>query len=213
MAGSGAMYEYTLSELAETSGLPERTLRLYRTKGLLDPPQLRGRKGYYTIDHLTQLRLVKALSDRGFPLAVIAELRASRVPTGELLRLLTTSTEPGDYLTRDPTYLDQDAVEEVKRLAPEVLVELERIGIVRVADNGRPYADALALSLIGELIAEGMTGTQIATFALYVARAADEAGEAISKHLHNEALDGTLHPALIDAATAVFRETLNRRRR
>jgi DNA-binding transcriptional MerR regulator len=207
------MYEYTLTELAETSGLPERTLRLYRTKGLLDPPQLRGRVGHYTIDHLTQLRLVKALTDRGFPLTVIAEMQASRVPRGELLRLLTTSTEQEDYLERAPTYLDRDAIEEVKRLAPEVHEELERIGIINVDDTGRTHADALSLSLIGELISEGLTGTQIATFAVYVARAADEAGQAISKHLHSEALDGTLHLALIDAATAVFRETLNRRRR
>lgn len=207
------MYEYTLAELAETSGLPERTLRLYRTKGLLDPPQLRGRVGYYTIDHLTQLRLVKALTDRGFPLAVIAEMQASRVPRGELLRLLSTSTEQEDYLERDPTYLDEEAIEEVKRLAPEVHEELERIGIINVDETGRTHADALSLSLIGELISEGLTGTQIATFAVYVARAADEAGQAISQHLHSETLDGTLHPALIDAATAVFRETLNRRRR
>jgi DNA-binding transcriptional MerR regulator len=206
------VYEYTLAELAETSGLPERTLRLYRTKGLLDPPQLRGRVGYYTIDHLTQLRLVKALTDRRFPLAVIAEMQASRVPRGELLRLLSTSTEQEDYLERDPTYLDREAIEEVKRLAPEVHEELERIGIINVDETGRTHADALSLSLIGELISEGLTGTQIATFAVYVARAADEAGQAISKHLHSEALDGTLHPALIDAATAVFRETLNRRR-
>src|SRR5512132_841449 len=149
------MYEYTLAELAETSGLPERTLRLYRTKGLLDPPQLRGRVGYYTIDHLTQLRLVKALTDRGFPLAVIAEMQASRVPRGELLRLLSTSTEQEDYLERDPTYLDEEAIEEVKRLAPEVHEELERIGIINVDETGRTHADALSLSLIGELISEG----------------------------------------------------------
>jgi DNA-binding transcriptional MerR regulator len=207
------MYEYTMAELAETSGLPERTLRLYRTKGLLDPPEVRGRVGYYGINHLTQLRMVKALSDRGFPLAVIAELQASRVSRTDLMRLLATSTPQGDYLNREPTYLDFDAVDDLKRTAPGVHEELERIGIINVDETGRTHADALSLSLIGELLNEGLTGTQIATFALYVARAADEAAQAIARHLHNEALDETLHPALIDAATAVFRETLNRRRR
>ena len=38
-----------------------RNLRAYRQRGLLDPPRLHGRKGYYGPEHLAQLRTVRAL--------------------------------------------------------------------------------------------------------------------------------------------------------
>lgn len=70
----------TIDELARECDMTTRKLRLYQTKGLLQPPTLVGRTGYYTDEHLSRLTLIERLQKRGFSLAGIAELieRAGR---------------------------------------------------------------------------------------------------------------------------------------
>ena len=66
----------TIDELAQRSGLPSSTIRLYQGRGLLPPPARRGRVAYYGPGHLARLDLVARLQERGFSLAAIAELVA-----------------------------------------------------------------------------------------------------------------------------------------
>jgi DNA-binding transcriptional MerR regulator len=64
----------TVDELAQRSGLPTSTLRLYRQRGLLPAPALEGRVGYFDDSHLARLRQIGELRDRGFSLAAIKDL-------------------------------------------------------------------------------------------------------------------------------------------
>src|SRR5919199_2656942 len=64
----------TVDELAQRAGTPPRNVRNYQTRGLLPPPRLVGRVGYYDEGHLGRLRLIAQLQDQGFSLAGIAEL-------------------------------------------------------------------------------------------------------------------------------------------
>jgi DNA-binding transcriptional MerR regulator len=66
--------ELTVDELAQLVGLPSSTIRLYRTKGLLPPPQKRGRSAFYGPGHVARIELIGRLQERGFSLAAIAEL-------------------------------------------------------------------------------------------------------------------------------------------
>jgi DNA-binding transcriptional MerR regulator len=63
--------QWTIDELAARSGISVRTIRFYAGKGLIPPPQLRGRTGLYGEDHLARLELVSELSGLGFTLAAI----------------------------------------------------------------------------------------------------------------------------------------------
>jgi DNA-binding transcriptional MerR regulator len=65
--------------------LSERSLRYYRTLGLLDPPQSGGGSGYGEI-HLLQLLAIRLLQARGLPLRRIRELLHGRTPS-ELARI------------------------------------------------------------------------------------------------------------------------------
>jgi DNA-binding transcriptional MerR regulator len=49
-------------------------VRMYQSKGLLDPPQVHGRVGYYSAAHLERLRAIGQLQQRGYSLAAIKEL-------------------------------------------------------------------------------------------------------------------------------------------
>ncbi len=63
----------TVDELAREAGIPVSTVRLYQNRGLLPPPERRGRVGYYGEHHRDRLRLIAHLQGRGFSLAAIKE--------------------------------------------------------------------------------------------------------------------------------------------
>jgi DNA-binding transcriptional MerR regulator len=71
MSDPGAL---TVEDLAVRAGLPVRTIREYQTMRVLDPPQRRGRVGYYGQAHLRRLELIGRLQDRGYSLAGIRDL-------------------------------------------------------------------------------------------------------------------------------------------
>src|SRR5207253_10195622 len=64
----------TIDELARAAGTTVRNVRVYQDRGLLPPPERRGRLGLYGPDHLRRLRLVLRMLGRGYPLAALREL-------------------------------------------------------------------------------------------------------------------------------------------
>ncbi len=73
-ARSAPQSEFSIDELARAGSSTVRNVRAYQDRGLLPPPQRRGRNGIYTQDHLARLRLIGRLLERGYTLANIAEL-------------------------------------------------------------------------------------------------------------------------------------------
>lgn len=66
--------EYRIAELSEVSGVSVRNIRVYQDRGLLPPPEVRGRTGWYSEEHLVRLNLISRLLDRGYTFATISEL-------------------------------------------------------------------------------------------------------------------------------------------
>ncbi|MFF8474807.1 MerR family transcriptional regulator [Streptomyces sp. NPDC015414] len=65
---------YRIEDLAHRSGTSVRTIRAYQDKNLLPRPQRQGRANLYSDLHLTRLRQITHLLDRGYTLASIGEL-------------------------------------------------------------------------------------------------------------------------------------------
>src|SRR6266849_3788885 len=63
--------EWTIDELARKAGTTTRNIRSYQTKGILPPPRMVGRVGYYSEGHLARLKYTASLQERGFSLAAI----------------------------------------------------------------------------------------------------------------------------------------------
>lgn len=99
--------EFSIDELARASGMTVRNIRAYQDRGLLPAPLRRGRKGVYNEDHLSRLRIIGRLLDRGYTLANIDELIATWEQgrdISEILGLETAVSSPfsdemPDYLT------------------------------------------------------------------------------------------------------------------
>jgi DNA-binding transcriptional MerR regulator len=64
----------TIEQLAAETGMSVRNIRAHQARGLLDPPQVRMRVGYYGPEHVAQLRLVRDLQEDGFNLGGIKRL-------------------------------------------------------------------------------------------------------------------------------------------
>lgn len=75
MSGEPAHDEWrTIDELARVSGVTVRNIRAYQSRGLLPPPQVRARTGYYGRGHEARLELIKDLQDEGVKLDTIKKL-------------------------------------------------------------------------------------------------------------------------------------------
>lgn len=80
MAGERPTKRLTIDELAQEAGLTVRNIRSHHSRGLLPPPEIEGRIGYYGEPHLARLKLIKHMQAGGFNLAAIKTLveRADR---------------------------------------------------------------------------------------------------------------------------------------
>lgn len=79
---------YTVDELARAAGTTVRNVRAYQDRGLIDPPQRRGRVGIYTQAHLARLKLIHHLLARGYTLANITELLKAIVEGHDIRSIL-----------------------------------------------------------------------------------------------------------------------------
>jgi DNA-binding transcriptional MerR regulator len=64
----------TIDELARLSGVTVRNIRAYQARGLLPPPQVRARTGYYGPGHEARLELIQGLQGEGVKLDTIKKL-------------------------------------------------------------------------------------------------------------------------------------------
>jgi DNA-binding transcriptional MerR regulator len=67
-------YDLTVEQLAAEVGMSVRNIRNHHTRGLLPPPEVRARVGYYDAEHVARLRLILDLQADGFNLASIERL-------------------------------------------------------------------------------------------------------------------------------------------
>jgi DNA-binding transcriptional MerR regulator len=66
--------ELTIDELAREVGLSVRNLRSHQARGLLPPPEVRKRVGYYGPEHIARISLIQELQAEGMKLEGIKRL-------------------------------------------------------------------------------------------------------------------------------------------
>src|SRR5579859_5357604 len=90
----GSENQLTIEELAGQTGMTVRNIRSHQARGLLAPPEVRSRVGYYGPEHVVQLRLIRELQDEGFNLNGIKRLLEETDGNAErLLRVRQSLTE------------------------------------------------------------------------------------------------------------------------
>jgi DNA-binding transcriptional MerR regulator len=90
-AEAGDPHDLTIEQLAAETGMSVRNIRSHQARGLLVPPEVRSRVGYYGAEHVAQLRLIRDLQEEGFNLNGIKRLLEDTHGTAErLLRVRQT---------------------------------------------------------------------------------------------------------------------------
>ncbi|MHC5002254.1 MAG: MerR family transcriptional regulator [Planctomycetota bacterium] len=78
--------QLSIGELAAEAGISRRAVRFYVQRGLLEPPEGRGRGSRYTGTHLDRLQRIQSLQEAGHSLESIRRILdgsdAAEVPTG-----------------------------------------------------------------------------------------------------------------------------------
>src|SRR5213592_1196085 len=93
--------DLTIDELARRTGMTARNIRAHQSRGLLPPPEVRGRTGYYGPRHLARIELIQELQGQGFNLEAIRRLvEAAPGDSEEPLRFLRAVAEP--YVDEQP---------------------------------------------------------------------------------------------------------------
>lgn len=90
-----APHDLTIEQLAAETGMSVRNIRSHQARGLLAPPEVRSRVGYYGPEHVDQLRLIRDLQEEGFNLGGIKRLLEDTHGTAErLLRVRQALSAP-----------------------------------------------------------------------------------------------------------------------
>jgi DNA-binding transcriptional MerR regulator len=100
--GEDADRELTVDELAARVGVTVRNLRAYSARGLLPPPRMVGRTGYYGREHVARLLLVREMLAEGYSLSMIERTLASAPPTGSSATLALHRALLAPWLPPEP---------------------------------------------------------------------------------------------------------------
>ena len=131
--------EFTIDELAHRAGMSVRNVRAHQSRGLLPPPEVRGRTGYYGTAHLERLELIKELQADGFNLEAIRRLiEASGGDTADVFRF-TRSVRESFEDGEEPEILTIEELAErfEGEQDPSLLERAVAAGVLRPLGDGR----------------------------------------------------------------------------
>lgn len=140
----------TIDELAQRVGMTVRNVRAHQSRGLLPPPEVRGRTGYYNADHVARLELIKDMQADGFNLRAIRHA-LDALPEGAGPEALEFRRRVvGAWNDEEPEILERSALSEAMGTADDaVFDEAVRLGILRRLDEDRVEVPAPSLIRAG----------------------------------------------------------------
>jgi DNA-binding transcriptional MerR regulator len=130
--------QLTIDELAQRTGMTVRNLRAHQSRGLLPPPVVRGRTGYYGAEHVARVELIKELQADGFNLEAIRRLiENARGSTEQVLRFTRAARAP--FEDEEPEILAMGELAERWGNAGsrELLDRAIALGLLRPLGDGR----------------------------------------------------------------------------
>ncbi|MEA2391796.1 MAG: hypothetical protein QOK31_1905 [Solirubrobacteraceae bacterium] len=143
----------TVDELARETGMTARNIRAHQSRGLLPPPEVRARTGFYGPEHIARLRLIQELQANGYNLASIKHLLARANGSSEaVLGFARALLAP--FESEQPEVID---LEELGQrygydADPKLLPRAEKLGIVTSLGGGRYEVPSPTLLAAGEAV-------------------------------------------------------------
>jgi DNA-binding transcriptional MerR regulator len=172
-------HPFTIEELAARTGMTVRNIRAHQSRGLLPPPEIRGRTGYYGTEHVTRLELISEMQADGFNLQAIKRLIDVSDGSGEeLLGFKRALMAP--FEQEMPEFIAAaDLNERWSQLDAKLLAKAERLGLIRSIGAGRFEVPSPTLYRAGEeLLALGVDPRTMLDLAELVVRRTESISKA-----------------------------------
>nr|ALS90867.1 MerR HTH family regulatory protein [uncultured bacterium] len=218
----------TVEQLAYETGMSVRNIRNHQSRGLLPPPEVRARVGYYGPEHVARLRLIQEMQGEGFKLSAISRLIGEHGADADRfvgLRQAVTApfaTEAPEVYSREELIekfgIDDDRLlEKAQKLGLLVALGEDRFeapspALIRAAEEvtGMGIELPAALTVIEKLErnAQSSARTFVNLFVDELWKPFDDAGRPEDGWEDLIAAIGRLRPLAFDALNATFRLTL-----
>jgi DNA-binding transcriptional MerR regulator len=203
----------TIDELAQRTGMTVRNIRAHQSRGLLPPPEVRGRTGYYGPEHVARIELIRELQADGFNLGAIRRLlEGAGGSSGEVLRFTRALRAP--FEDEQPQVVSGDELAGRWGAAdPRLLAKAESLGLVRALGDDKfeepsprlaRASAALEVAARVRRHAEGVAGAFVELFLDEVWKPFERAGRPEERWPEvREALE-RLRPLAAESLLAIF---------
>ncbi len=147
----------TIGELARRTGMTVRNIRAHQTRGLLPPPEVQGRTGYYGEEHVARIALTREMQADGLNLEAIRRLLAGVDGSGnEILDFTRALRVP--FEDESPEIVEPEELASMWGGAgqpdSDLVRRAEKLGILRELPDGRIEVISPRLQRAGAALAE-----------------------------------------------------------
>jgi DNA-binding transcriptional MerR regulator len=168
----------TIGELARRTGMTVRNIRAHQTRGLLPPPEVHGRTGYYTEEHVARIELTREMQGEGLNLEAIRRvLDSTEGSSSEIVDFARAVRAPFEDET--PEIFEAGELAEIwgaKELDPKMIRRGEKLGIQRELPDGKIEAISPRLQRAGGALVDlGVSAQAVLDVADKLRRQADAA--------------------------------------
>jgi DNA-binding transcriptional MerR regulator len=227
-APAPAEADLTVEQLAYETGMSVRNIRNHQSRGLLPPPEVRARIGYYGPEHVARLRLIQEMQSEGFKLSAISRLIGEHgADADRFVGLRQAVTAP--FATESPeVYSREELVEKFGADDDKLLDKAQRLGLLVDLGEERFEAPSPALLRAAEEVlgmgielpaalaaieklernSQASARTFVNLFVDELWKPFDDAGRPEEGWEDLIAAIGRLRPLAFDALNATFRLTL-----
>lgn len=182
--------DYSVEELALAANTTVRNIRAYQDRGVLPPPALQGRKGIYNNFHLSRLRLIANLLDRGYTLSSIRELISALeegIDLSEVLGIESALNSP--WTNESPTTIAMTELVKMfgTKLTPSAVKTAHDLGLFSISGTQLRVSSMNTLKVAEELCATGIPLDELLDILRMmrgnVQRVANEFVKLVSRHV------------------------------
>jgi DNA-binding transcriptional MerR regulator len=146
----------TIGELARRTGMTVRNIRAHQTRGLLPPPEVHGRTGYYNEEHVARIELTRDMQAEGLNLEAIRRvLESTEGSSAEIVDFARAVRAPFEDET--PEIFEPGELAEIwgaKELDAKLISRGEKLGILRELPDGKIEAISPRLQRAGGALVE-----------------------------------------------------------
>jgi DNA-binding transcriptional MerR regulator len=146
----------TIGELARRTGMTIRNIRAHQTRGLLPPPEVHGRTGYYDESHVARIELTREMQGEGLNLEAIRRvLESTGGSSQEIVDFARAVRAPFEDET--PEIFDAKELAtswKVDKVDPKLVHQSEKLGILRELPDGKIEVLSPRLHQAGQALIE-----------------------------------------------------------